>query len=162
MKKAASLILSLLLAGTTVPVNAGRPLNQTGRELIQKSYLELLELDDIPKLAPDEVQSIEDQYKKEREVEDSRLRKAEDEIKKDLKAARKRLEGLNKKSSRDNPEAARQRTEIHCEVQRLESELTKTRTQREKSLPVLYQNKFAKLELIQKWPAIRARIARPA
>jgi hypothetical protein len=138
----------------------GMPVNQTSREVVQKSYLELLELEDIPRLAPNEVKAIEDEYKREKRAEDTRLKKAEDRIKQDLKAARKRLEGLDEKSSRDNPEAARQRAEIHCEVQRLESELSKTKTQREKGLPVLYQNKFAKLELIQKWPAIRARIAR--
>ena|SRR5256885_7325615 len=47
---------------------------------------------------------------------------------------------------------------MHCEVARLETQLAKLKTKREKGIPISFQNKFAKLELIQKWPAIRAEI----
>src|SRR5438128_12691132 len=44
--------------------------------------------------------------------------------------------------------------------ERVESQLAKVKTEREKGVPISFQNKFAKLELIQKWPAVRADIER--
>jgi beta-barrel assembly-enhancing protease len=41
---------------------------------------------------------------------------------------------------------------------RLEDQLRKTNLQREKGVPIAYQNNFAKLDLIQKWPALHQEI----
>jgi predicted anti-sigma-YlaC factor YlaD len=131
---------------------------ETANELVRKSYLELLELAEIQQFSLDEIKNLEARLNKEKAAEQSRLKKEEERLEKELKAARKRLDGLNKKASRDDPEAAKQRTEIHCDVLRLEAELAKTRTEREKGVPIMYQNRFAKLDLIQKWPQIRAEI----
>ena len=156
--KSAALFLGVLL--TIIPAAVARHASdQTAADLVRKSYLELLELDEVRKLMPSEIKSIEDQNKKDKNAEESRLKKDEDRIEKELKGARRRLDELNKSGSRDDVETKRQRTAIHCEVLRLESELTKTRTQIENGVPILYQNKSAKLDLVQKWPTIRAQIA---
>jgi hypothetical protein len=153
--------LSIFLASVlTLAAVEGRPSNQTASDLMGKSYLELLETKEMPVLKPSEIKSIEDRNKKAKDAEHARLKKEEDRLEREAKAARKRLDGLNKTASRDDAETKRQRTAIHCEVLRLESELTETRTQIEHGLPILYQNKSAKLDLIQKWPAIRIKIER--
>jgi hypothetical protein len=131
---------------------------ETANELIKKSYLDLLELDEIQKFSAAEIKGVQSQLNKDKDAEQARLKKERERIEKELKAARKRLDELNKKASRDNPEAAQERTQLHCEVLRLEAELAKTKTEREKGVPIMYQNKFAKLDLIQKWPGMRAEI----
>lgn len=151
--KAIAVVLSFALASP-----AG--LMQTAPQLIQKSYLELLELDQVQQFSSAEIESVAAQLKKEREAEEKRLAKDEDRIKKETRAARERLDQLNKKASRDDSQAASQRAELHCEVLRLEDELRKTKLQREKGVPIVYQNKLARLDLIQKWPPLRREIER--
>lgn len=131
---------------------------ETASELIKKSYLDLLALDEIRTFPAGEIKNAEDQLNKEKDAALRRLKKEEDRIEAELKAARKRLDELNKKASRDDAEAAKQRGEIHCQVLTLEADLAKTKTAREKALPISYQNSFAKLDLIQKWPRLRAEI----
>ena len=159
MKKFIGILLCVLLlypAGFTADTKPYAI--DTARELIDRSYLDLLELDQIQTFAEGEIRNVEMQLNKAKELEQGRLKKEEDRIEKELKAARNRLDQLNKRGSRDNTEVARQRTQLHCEVLRLEAELEKTRTEREKGVPVLYQNKSAKLDLIQKWPRMHAEI----
>jgi len=131
---------------------------ETASELITRSYLDLFELDRIQKFSAGEIKKVEEQLNKEKDAEQTRLKKEEDRIEAELKAARKRLDELNKKASRDDAEAAKQRTEVHCTVLSLEADLAKAKTARDKAVPISYQNKFAKLELIQKWPKVRADI----
>lgn len=159
MKKTLASLLCILLVyyPTGLVAGAKEPI-ESANDLIKKSYLDLLEFNEIRRFAADEIKEVEARLNEERDAEQARLKKDEDRIEKELKAARRRLEDLNKKASRDDAETQKQRTEIHCEVLRLEAELAKTKTEREKGVPILYQNKFAKLDLIQKWPAIRAGI----
>jgi hypothetical protein len=159
MTKIIALILSVLLVAPASLVGTSRfkPV-ESAKELAQKSYLDLLELDEIQEFSAGEIKAVEDQFKKEREAEQARLKREEDRIENELKAARKRLDDLNKKASRDDADTSKQRNEIHCEVLRLEADLAKTKTAREKGVPIIYQNKFAKLDLIQKWPAVRSEV----
>jgi hypothetical protein len=159
MKKLIATLLSALLLYPTgfTATTKWKPVD-TARELIRKSYLDLLELDQIQAFSESEIRNVEAEINKEKDIEQARLKREEDRIGKELKAGRKRLDELNKKASRDDAEAAKQRTQIHCEVLRLEAELAKTKTERETGVPIFYQNKFAKLELIQKWPRLRAEI----
>jgi hypothetical protein len=149
--RAIALLLSVALA---VPAN----LISTAGELVRKSYLQLLELAEIGPFSSEEIADVTSQLKKEQAAEENRLKKEEQGIKKEADAARDRLKQLNKKSSRDDPETATQRHDLHCEVLRLEDQLRKTKLEREKGLPIAYQNKFAKLDLIQRWPSIRQEI----
>jgi peptidase M48-like protein len=149
--QAIALLLSVILA---VPAS----FMTTASEMIRKSYLELFELKDLGKFSASEINGVEAQLKKEQAAEENRLKKEEDRIKKEADAARERLKQLNKKASKDDASAAEQRRELHCEVVRLEDHLSKTNLRREKGVPIAYQNKFAKLDLIQKWPALRQEI----
>jgi hypothetical protein len=159
MKKALASLLCVLVLYPSGFIATAKPRpDETAIDLIKKSYLDLLELDQIQKLSPREIKSAEEELNKAKDAEQARLKKEEDRIEADLKAARRRLDELNKKASRDDAEAAKERTEIHCAVLTLEADLAKTKTTRDKAVPISYQNKFAKLDLIQKWPKIRAEI----
>jgi hypothetical protein len=156
MQKFLAVVLCALMLGPNSPVVRAIPLpDQEAEELVQKSYLDLLELEQFPTLSSDDIESAEEALKKEKSAEQSRLKEEEDRIGKDLKALRKRLEELNKKASRDDAAAAGERRDIQCEILRLEAERRRIKTEREKGVPVIYQNKFAKLDLIQRWPGIR-------
>jgi hypothetical protein len=160
-KRYTSILLCLLLIappGSTALARVDAV--QTASELIRKSYLELLEEKEVRKFPSGEIDGVQSGLKSEREAEEKRLKAEQVRIRKDLKAAREELDQLNKKASRDDSPTAQQRDELHCRVLRLEDDLSKARTQLEKGLPVVYQNRLAKLELIQKWPSIRAEIER--
>ena len=131
---------------------------QTARELTQKSYLELLELDTIARFSSQEIDQLEKSLNKEKKDEQDRLKAEEDRLEKELKAHRARLDALNKKRSRDDAETADERTVLHCRILKLEADLRQTRIEREHGVPVMFQNKLAKLELVQKWPSLRAEI----
>jgi hypothetical protein len=128
------------------------------RDLVAKSYLDLLELREIPRFSSAEIRSVEIELNRSKDDERNRLKKEQERIEQELKTARKRLEEMNKTSSSDDAKTAGERTNIHCDVLRLESDLAKTKTERDKGVPIIYQNKFAKLELIRTWPAIRTEI----
>lgn len=151
--RAIALLMSMILV---VPPE----LISTASDMIKKSYLELFELNEIQKFSSAEIENVTNQLKKEQAAEENRLKKEEDRIKKEAAAARERLKQLNKNASKDDASAASQRKELHCEVLRLEDQLRKTNLQREKGVPIAYQNKFAKLDLIQKWPSLRQEVER--
>ncbi len=159
MKKAIALFLCAWFAYPAGFVQAKNPQPvQKADDLIQKPYLDLLELRDIRTFSSNEIKAVEERLKKEKEAEQSRLKKEEERTEKALKAARKRLDDLNKKASRDDAETQKQRTDLHCEVLGLEADLANAKTEREKGVPIIFQNRFAKLELIQRWPQIRSDI----
>jgi hypothetical protein len=159
MKKLTAILLStVLIYPSSLAALTGVPVIRDARQLTEKSYLDLLEMERIPQFSAAEIKMVDDQLHKDKNSEQARLKKEEDRLEKDLKAARKRLDELNNKESRDNEETSKQRTLIHCEVLRLEDDLAKTKTERDKGVPIVFQNKFAKLDLIQKWPAVRVEI----
>jgi hypothetical protein len=103
MKRALASVMCMLLAYPTGPITAAKSKRaETANELIKKSYLDLLELDQIQKFPAVEIKNVEEQLNKERDAEQARLKKDEDRIEAELKAARKRLDELNKKASRDD------------------------------------------------------------
>jgi Skp family chaperone for outer membrane proteins len=158
-KKTVALILCLFL---TCPVGFARSSNppriETASQMVQKSYLDLLEMQTIPKFSPDEIKAVQDQLEKERKTEQDRLKKEEQRIEKELKVLRDQLKDLNKKASRDDSADGKERDVLHCRILQLEAALSKARLEREHGMPIGFQNKLAKLELIQQWPAIRAGI----
>ena len=85
----------LIAAADSTPI-------QTASELINKPYLELLELGEIGKLSSAEVETIERQLKREQEAEQNRLKKEEERIEKEIKTARRQLQEINRRASRDD------------------------------------------------------------
>ncbi len=148
----------LLVLPGSAGLSTASPAPQTAAELVRMSYLELLELESIPKFPGNEIKAVEQQLNAEKKSEADRLKKEEERIENELKAARRQLDELNKKGSRDDAAQAKQRGDLHCRVLRIENDLNKIKTEREKGLPIVFQNRFAKLELIQKWPQVRADI----
>jgi Zn-dependent protease with chaperone function len=129
-------------------------------DLTRKSYLDLLEFSPTPKFSDRDYDRAREKLKEEKESEQTRLEKLEDRLKDQIKSNRKQLDSLNKSSSRDTSAQAEARKNLHCGILDLEAQLRDLETQREKGVPVLFENRFAKLDLIRYWPARQQEIER--
>ncbi len=150
-KKAAVFVLVLVLA---------RPAGAADTDIVNMSYLELLELDKYPAFSGEQIEGIKKQLDAEKESEQKRLKQEEEKFGQQAKQVRERLKHLGKSSSRDTPQLAEERKVLQCRILDMESQERKTKTARDHGVPVSYQNKLAKLELIQRWPALREEIER--
>ncbi len=165
MRKALAVLLSFSLsfstavgwAGPTAPV--AKPAAQPKlEELVEKPYLELLELSTKIKLGEKQVESFKKKLEDQRDSERKMLKQEEKKLEDQLKEARKQLAELNRRSSRDTIEMADKRRDIHCRIEELEKKLSETKVMRETTAQVAYENKVAKLDLLMLWPKELAKI----
>ncbi len=152
--------LSGLLVWTNLwaswPTNAADALPLS--DLIQEPYLVLLEQAEELKFSEKELDAFRKDLKKEEKAEKKRLEREEKELKQQVKDLRKQLDELNKSRSRDTSEMTLQRSELHCQILPLEKAQAAKKAEREHGLPLAYDNKQAKVDLIEKWPALKAEI----
>ncbi|MDA2935079.1 M48 family metallopeptidase [Acidobacteria bacterium AH-259-D05] len=132
------------------------PLN----ELVSEPYLVLLERVDEIRFTQKELDQFRKNLKREEKAEKARLKREEKVLDKQLKGLRKQLADLNKERSRDTEGMRIQRSALHCQIETLEKQLKHTNTVREHGLPLSYDNKLAKVDLIEKWPAKKEEIAK--
>ena len=129
-------------------------------DLTRKSYLELLEISPGLRFSEKDYENAHDKLEKDKESEQDRLEKTEDTLKDQIKASRKQLDYLNKSGSRDTDAQKDERQKLHCKILDLEAQLRDTETERNQGVPILFENRFAKLDLIQRWPARKHEIER--
>ena len=127
-------------------------------DLVQESYLALLEQAKELKFSEKELDAFRKDLKKEEKAEKKRLEQEEKELKQQVKELRRQLDQLNKSRSRDTSEMALQRSELHCQILPLEQAQNAKKAERQHGLPVAYDNKEAKVDLIEKWPAQKTAI----
>ncbi|MFB3904192.1 MAG: M48 family metalloprotease [Acidobacteriota bacterium] len=145
-------ICGLLAFYSTLPPAAAAPATvsnasatlQSLESDLQKSYLELFELSPDLHFTPAQIQEARrrlregrencvERYKKEAEQDKLQKQKAEQDLKKP---------GLT--------EEARHR--LHCEIQGAREAEAQTRVLTAHAIPIAYDNREAKLELLEKWP----------
>ena len=127
-------------------------------DLVQEPYLVLLEQAEELTFSEKELDRFRKDLEKEEKAEKKRLEREEKELKQQVKELRKQLDELNKSRSRDDSEMALKRNELHCQILPLEEAQAAKKAAREHGLPVIYDNKQAKVDLIEKWPAQKAEI----
>lgn len=105
------------------------------------------------------------QYEQARKRLEAEAGKRKDELKAEIKSVDRQiaeqesaLKKLNEKSSYDTKEITDQRNAIHCAMQRLRTRQADTRIALESGVPIEYENLYAKLELMEKWPAAEQEI----
>lgn len=123
------------------------------RELVNKSYIELLEIAGSLSVSSKEIEEFKRQLDREEEAEKQRLKNEARKLKEEAEQLRRQLNDLNKRASRDTEEMTAERRRLHCRILQLEREMRNKETEREHGVPVAYDNKRAKLDLIQQWPA---------
>lgn len=160
LKKILSLGLSLLMIwSTTVAVFASSIDVATLANLVNKPYIELLEVAPKVSFSTIQVNEFKESLEKEKATEKARLEKEEIVLKKEIEVLRQQLSKLNKESSSDTEEMKSRRQNLHCQILTLERKLKQKHTEHTHGLSVIYDNKLAKLELIQKWPTKQKEIA---
>ncbi|MBI4850578.1 MAG: M48 family metalloprotease [Acidobacteria bacterium] len=153
LKKILSLGLSLLMVWfNTVAVFASTIDVATLSTLVNKPYVELLEITPKVNFPEKEINDFKKNLEKEKASEKIRLEKEEAALKKQVVLLEQQLDKLNKKSSTDTQEMEKERQSLHCQILTLERTLKQKHTEHSHGLSVIYDNKLAKLELIQKWP----------
>lgn len=159
-KKIVVWLLSVSLLWPGEPAVSARPVKrQPLTELVNKSYLELLEAVSTAKFSTAEIEAFRTRLEKEREAEKRRLEQEEKQLKKQADDAKRQLDALNKRASRDDETMTEERRKIHCRLLKLEEYINQKKAEREHGLPVSFDNKRAKLELVQRWPEKRREIA---
>ncbi len=141
-----------LAAPAPSPSSADRaPLFHTLNQYTRDSYLQLFKL--APKLDFNDAQikTMEDYFDKSKDYCKGRYKAKEDQYDDQIKSLENRL--------KDNPHMADdQRHLIHCKIQNLRAEKAQADILVDHAIPIAYENKKAKLELIEKWPAELSRI----
>lgn len=155
MRRFKSALALILLLGQ---LSSAAPKTYQLRELLEKSYLELLDIAPQVSFSEREVAELKKQLDRELESEKKRLEREEEQLKRQIEAARRQLNELNKGASRDTEEMTERRRKLHCQILKLEREMLQKKAEREHGLPIAYENKRAKLDLIQSWPAKKREI----
>lgn len=129
-------------------------------ELVTHSYLKLAEEAAEFSFTQAELNAYRKQLDKERKSEQERLRNEEKDLDKHLAELREQLKSLNREASSDSAKSAEVRQKVHCEILRLEKVHREKRVERETGMPVAFDNKLAKVDLIEKWPGLRRSIVK--
>ena len=129
-------------------------------QLVGRPYLDLLELAPTVSFKPPEFEELRKELARQREAEKERLKQEEKKLDGHLETFKDQLKSLNKEASRDTEKMAERRKTIHCEIQKLEKIRGEKRVEREHGMPVAFDNKLAKADLIQQWPAKKTEIGR--
>lgn len=125
-------------------------------ELTTRSYLDLAE--NTPSVDKAALDALRLKLQAERKSELERLKHEEQQLDARFDELQERLKALNRDGSTDTPKMAEKRTEIHCAILSVEKKRREKRVERQHGVPVSFDNKLAKLDLIEQWPARRAAI----
>ncbi len=159
LRKTLALATSALLIWTqSGPALAQGAHSPELEQLTQRSYLELLDLAPQLRFSLGQFEAAHDRLKDQEKAEKKRLKKEEKRLEDRIDEQRDLLRGLNRRASRDDSASAEQRREVHCSLAKLEDELRRKRIERKQGLPVAFDNRQAKLDLIQLWPAKKREI----
>lgn len=126
-----------------LPPEVYRPLHET----LQKPYLELFEIAPKLEFSQAQIEAMRRYLDKTKDTCVATFKKRADEHAKQLRDVQAEL-----KSSTGKVTDA-ERKQIHCRIQNLRALESQSRVLAENAIPVAYDNKKAKLELIEKWPA---------
>lgn len=159
---ACTLTLCLLFYGAPLPAlaQAQAPEGaQSLQELVEQPYVDLFERASQVRISAAVLEQFRNQLEQEKEREKKSLEEERDNIENQIERAQDELKRLNE-NPEETPRVADQRHALHCRIQSLRKELEETKLALEKGLETTYDNKFAKLKILEEWPATYARLQR--
>ena len=151
-----SILLSLLLVGgagapavisSAIVVAAERQeTHLLIQDYLQRSYLELFELAPELRVPSSEIKRVEKLLEKAEKTCVTRFKDKRDAYKDQVKDAEKRLR-------KDTGQLSREERQVrHCELQHLRAGRDQMQTLAKTAIPVAYDNRYAKLKLLEQWP----------
>jgi Skp family chaperone for outer membrane proteins len=123
-------------------------------------YLDLLDRSMVVPHHPSEFQRARKQLEAEKTAEKQRLDNEYNHLQKRVAALHKRLDAINRAGSHDTEAQSRHRQELHEQLRTLQTELRQKDLERRHGLESSYDNRFAKLDLLEQWPARQREIER--
>lgn len=118
------------------------------RSYLQKSYLELFEIAPSLHFTPEEIKKQRDSFAKGEESCVNRFKAHVNRYQKEIDLARA---SLKKNTAQMNSE---ERKTAHCKIQNLDLLRSEAEILAKQAIPTAYDNLSAKLDVIEKWPAL--------
>ncbi len=150
--------IAVALATTVLPFAQATIPTASLAELVNKPYLELARVAPTVELSRAARDAMRKQLQQQRKAENERLKKEEKDLDRQLKELREQLASLNREASTDSPRTAEVRRRVHCQILRLEKLRSEKRVEREQGMPVAFENKLAKIDFLERWPAEKSAI----
>jgi len=129
-------------------------------DLTRKPYLELLEIAPTVQFSPTAYEAHRKDLEAEKQRESKRLQQEEKKLEEQIKTQRAQLNALNRKPHKDSEPMTEERRQLHCAILKAERWLQEKRTERTHGLPIQFDNRLAKAELLEHWPRKLAEIRR--
>lgn len=155
MRRVLAVFLSVWL---TWPVSGSpRAAQQTGSqapalaELLAKPYLWLFENAAELNLSSTALQEHRRQLEREKRREKQQLEQQRRNLEKEIQSAQQALRELNRQPA--NTESEKRRHDLHCHIQELRRQIGDLELALQQGVNVKYDNLFAKLRLLEEWPA---------
>jgi chromosome segregation ATPase len=126
---------------------------------LKHSFLELVDMAHTLRYTPQQYEQVRKRLEQEEDRRKNQLKDTLKYIEAEIAKSEQQLKDLNAKSSFDTAEITSQRDAIHCTIQKLRTRQADTRIALQSGIPIEYENLYAKLELMQKWPAAEREIA---
>jgi hypothetical protein len=155
IRKIIALGLCELLIFLPITGNARRPSStppvQTAplRDYLQKSYIELFELAPQLEFSPEEIQNQRESLDKGKDLCVTRFKDHAKQYGKQVEVTRQTLKSKTATLSES------ERKQMHCQIQNLELLKSEAQALSGQAIPTAYDNLNAKLDVIEKWPALR-------
>jgi hypothetical protein len=130
------------------------------QKIPEMSYLDVLENTDQIRISSNQLEQIKDRFEREKKTQREQLKAQIQSLEAQEKTLQKQLDDLNKQASRDTPEMSQKRKDLHCTLLKITKEVTDAKIKRDTTVQVEYENKLAKVELAQRWPAEQQEILR--
>jgi len=122
------------------------PVSRQLQSYLQKSYLELFQLTREPTFTAAEIAEMREALKKGRELCVKRYKQRASDYDSQLKQAQAQLKQISERGENSG------RHDLHCRIQNLRLAKSQAEMMAQKAIPIAYDNREAKLELIEKWP----------
>lgn len=155
MKAICSTLLSISLLWYGVPslaASARQPASQKPlSQLIQESYASLFTQAPELNLPAAEIESYRKALEREKKDQIRATRQKKDSLEDQISQAQDSLKELNQQRSQLEA-AEKRRHDLHCSIQNLRKELADTELALKNGVPISYDNKLAKLRVLQEWP----------
>jgi len=149
-----ALLMCELLVGLLLPAPAAAQSElhpavlKAFQENLRKSYLELFEIAPTLEFSPAQIERMRQYIKQSRRTCIDRFKQRGKDLDAQLRQAQAELKQLG-----PGPENKTRRHDLHCRIQNLRVLKSQTLALANHAIPVAYDNREAKLDLIEKWPA---------
>ena len=117
------------------------------QDALKKSYLDLFELTKDTQYSAADIDQIREGLKRGEDVCVNRFKQEASQYGKEIEQAQKQLKGDGAKIT------GAQRHELHCKIQDRRALQSQAEMLAKHAIPIAYQNRKAKLDLLEQWPA---------